>query len=89
MSLSFNDEESFKGAVGSLLFNNPPSDPNTTPQRVELESSSSNCSMPPYERNEDINNPPSDPNSLRRVGSSNSNTAAHQERSEVIDALAT
>ena len=84
MSLSFNDEESFKDAVGSLLFNNPPSDPNTTPQRVELESSSTS-SIPPHERNEDIylNNPSSDPNLLWRVGSSNSNTP-HQERSEVI-----
>ena len=80
-SLSFDDEESFKEAVGSLIFNNPPSDPNTTLQR-ELESSSS---MPPHERNEGIcsNNPPSDPNLLWRVGSSNSNTP-HQERSEVI-----
>ena len=51
MSLSFDDEESFKEAVGSLLFNNPPSDLNinTTLRRVELESSSS---MPPHERND-------------------------------------
>ena len=28
MKLSFDDEESFKEAVGSLCFDNPPSDPN-------------------------------------------------------------
>ena len=28
MKLSFEDEESFKEAVGSLCFNNPPSDAN-------------------------------------------------------------
>ena len=65
MKLSFDDEESFKEAVGSLCFNDPPSDPNTL-QRMG--------SMLPQdsERSEDIrfNNPPSDPNILRRVGSS-------------------
>ena len=65
MKLSFDDEESFKEAVGSLCFNNPPSDPNTL-QRVE--------SMLPEdsERNEDdcFNNSSSDPNILWRVGSS-------------------
>ena len=30
MRLSFDDPESFKEAAGSLRFNNPPSDPNTT-----------------------------------------------------------
>ena len=29
MKLSFDDEESFKEVVGSLCFNEPPSDPNT------------------------------------------------------------
>ena len=29
MGLSFNDEEFFKEAVGSLNFNNPPSDPDS------------------------------------------------------------
>ena len=52
ISLSFDDEESFREAVGSLLFNNPPSDLNinTTLRRVELESSIS--SMPIHERND-------------------------------------
>ena len=30
MRLSFDDTESFKEAAGSLRFNNPPSDPNTS-----------------------------------------------------------
>ena len=34
MKLSFNDEESLKEAVGSLHFNNPPSDPDA-PQQME------------------------------------------------------
>ena len=34
MKLSFNDNESFTEAAGSLCFNNPPSDPNTTHQQV-------------------------------------------------------
>ena len=67
MKLSFDDDESLKEAVGSLRFNNPPSDPNI-PQRTG--------SMLPQdsERNEDIsfNDPPGDPNILRGVGSSNS-----------------
>ena len=46
MGLSFGDEESFKESVGSLNFNNPPSDSDS------LQSSSS---MPPEERNEDPN----------------------------------
>ena len=47
MKLSFDDEESFKEAVGSLCFNDPQSDPNTL-QRMG--------SMLPQdsERNEDI-----------------------------------
>jgi hypothetical protein len=67
MRLSFNDNESFKEVVGSLRFDNSPSDPNSvTLELQELEVGSS--SMPPQERNEDIcfNNPPSDPNSLGR-----------------------
>ena len=47
MGLSFDDEESFKESVGSLKFNNPPSNPDS------LQSSSS--IMPPEERNEDPN----------------------------------
>ena len=32
MSLSFDDEDSFVEAAGSLCFNNPPSDPNSLQQ---------------------------------------------------------
>ena len=74
MRLSFDDEESFKEAAGSLHFNNHPlaSDTDT----LALQRVGSSSSMPPQERNdsEDIcyNNPSSDPNTLRRVGSSSS-----------------
>jgi hypothetical protein len=62
MKLSFEDNESFIEAtgLGSLRFNNPPSDPNTiTHQQVE------SSSAPAQERSEDIcfNNDPS--NDLR------------------------
>ena len=81
MGLSFDDEESLKEGVGSLHFNNPPSDPNTP-------ALGSRDSMPNQEGNEDIgfNNfgsPSDDPNSLRRVGSTSSNIPP-QERIEVI-----
>ena len=70
MRLSFDDEESFKEAAESLRFNNPPSDPNTTPQQM---GSSGRMSLQDSERirNEDgiIQ---SDPNTLRRLGSSSS-----------------
>ena len=46
MKLSYDDEESFKETVGSLNFNNPPSNSDS------LQSSSS---MPPEERNEGPN----------------------------------
>ena len=36
MRLSFDDPESFKEAVGSLRFNNPPSDPNTSSMPPQL-----------------------------------------------------
>ena len=65
MKLSFDDEESLKEAVGSLCFNNPPSDPNT--QRVGSMLSQDSDS----EMNED-NDPPGDLNMLRQVGSSSS-----------------
>ena len=69
MKLSFDDEESFKEAVGSLRFNNPPSDLNTLQPIGSVLPQDS-------EKDEDdiyFNNPPSDPNSiLRRVGSSSS-----------------
>ena len=48
MRLSFDDEESFKEVVGSLHFNNPPSDPNSETQALgEVDSS-----MPTQEENE-------------------------------------
>jgi hypothetical protein len=47
MRMSFDDEESFKEAVGSLCFNNIPTDPNSL-QRV-----GSSSSVPPHE-SEDI-----------------------------------
>ena len=66
MKLSFDDEDSLKEAVGSLRFNNPPSDPNASQQTG---------SMVPQdaERNEDVclNDPPGGSNILQRVGSSN------------------
>ena len=66
MRLSFDDEESFKEAAGSLHFNDPPSDPNS----LQGVGSSNLSSTPPQEnlKNEDIClndlNPPSDPNSI-------------------------
>ena len=70
MKLSFDDQETFKGAIESLRFNN--SDPNTRQQM------GSNNSMPlredsDSEWNEDDNipNSPTTPQ-VRRVGSSNS-----------------
>jgi hypothetical protein len=80
MKLSFDDEESFKEAVGSLRFNNPPSDPDTRQLGVE-----SRSTVPfqdqDQERNENICfiNPTSDP-SLRQMGSSSSMSPL--ERSE-------
>ena len=55
MGLSYNDEESFNEFVGSLNFNNPPSDPDS------LQVVGSSSSMPPEERNED------DPNIILEV----------------------
>ena len=73
MRLSFEDEDSFKEAVGSLCFNNPPSDPNTM---------GSNSSLRPQEWSEDIcfNNPSIDPNTLGGTG--NSSSTPPQERNE-------
>ena len=55
MRLSFDDEESFKEVVGSLRFDNPPSDPDSVPVALTLQEVGSS-SMPPQdsERNEDI-----------------------------------
>ena len=55
MKLSFDDEESFKEIIGSLCFNNPPSDPNSETQaldEVDTLGSSSINSMLPQEMNE-------------------------------------
>ena len=78
MKLSFDDEESFKEAAGSLRFNNPPSDPSIHQQM----GNSGNMPSQDSEKNEDIclNNFTSDPNTLRRIGSSSS--ISPQERSE-------
>ena len=62
MRLSFDDEESFKEAVESLHFYNPPSDLNARQQM----GSSSSMPLQDSERDED-NITPSDPNILRRV----------------------
>ena len=81
MRLSFEDEESFKEAVGSLNFNKPLSDSDSV-QQV----GSSISSMPP-ERKEDIccDNPPSDSNiilEVRRVPVGSSSTQPHWQESE-------
>ena len=82
MGLSFDDEESFKEGVGSLIFYNPPSHPNTP-------ALGSTGSIPLQEMNEDNdirfdNFPSDDPNPLRRVGSSSaSNNILPKERIEV------
>ena len=71
MKLSYDDEESFKESIGSLNFNNSPSDSDSF-QGV------GSSSMPPEERNEDPNITLV-PSEVRRVpvGSSTG-----QERSE-------
>ena len=85
MKLSFDDKESFEETVGSLNFNNPPSDPNSELYRQV----GSRSSMLSQERNKGIcfENPASDPNiipEVRRVpvGTGNSNSTPLQERSE-------
>ena len=78
MRLSSDDDKSFKEAVGSLHFNNPPSNQDS------LQGVGSSSSMPPEERNEDIDIPLSDdPNiilEIRRVAVGSSST--NLERSE-------
>jgi hypothetical protein len=81
MCLSFDDEDSFKEVVGSLRFNNPPSDPNSVALALQEVGGSD---VPPQarERNEDVcfnNDSLSDPNSIGRVG-----RTPPQERSEDI-----
>ena len=61
MKLSFDDEDSLKEAVGSLCFNNPPSDPNTIDSMLAQD--------PETRKNEDIsfNDPPGDPRSSSSI----------------------
>jgi len=84
MRLSFDDEESFKDVIGSLRFDNPPSDPNSVALALQEVGGSD---VPLQERNEDIcfnDDSPSDPNSLAgRVG-----RKSPQERSEDIEIVA-
>jgi hypothetical protein len=83
MRLSFDDEESFKDVVGSLRFDNPPSDPNSVALALQEVGGSG---VPHQERNEDIcfyNDSTSDSNSLGRVG-----RTSPQERSEDIEIVA-
>jgi len=73
--MSFDDEESFKGAVESLRFNS--SDPNARQQM----GSSDSMALEDSERNED-DITPSDPiTSLRRVGSNSSLSIQESRRS--------
>ena len=66
MRLSFNDDESFNGAVESLRFNNPPSDPNA---RQQMGSSTNSMPLQESEGNKDIDNiTSSDPITFRRLG---------------------
>ena len=86
VGLSFNDEESFKEAAGSLKFYNPPSDTSSS----SLQGMGSSSSMLPQERNEDISscfdNPPSDPNIILQAPLENSGSGStppqELERSE-------
>lgn len=90
MGLSFDDEESLNDSVGSLNFNNPPSDSDS----LQGVGSTNGSSMPDEERNaEDIcfDNPPSDddPNIILEVprvpvasSSGSSSSTPPQERSE-------
>ena len=83
MRLSFDDEDSFKEVIGSLRFDNPPSDPNSVVMALQEVDGSG---VPLQERNEDIcfnNDSPSDPNPLGRGGST-----PPQERSDDIDIIA-
>ena len=83
MNLSFDDEDSFKEAAGSLRFNNPQSDPDS----LALQQVGSTSNMPPQERNEDIcfNNSIHDPNSIGQVAVGSSNGTPPQERIEDIE----
>ena len=85
MKLSFEDEDSFKEAVGSLNFNKPPSDPNS----LAL-SEVGNSSIPAQEMNEGIpfNNSPNHLDSLGGAGGSGSADMPPQERNDEIEMVA-
>ena len=61
MRLSIDDEESFKEALGSLNFNNLPSDPDS------LQGVGSSSSSMPFQEDNYFDNPPSDPNTILEV----------------------
>ena len=83
MRLSFDDQESFKEAVGSFRFNNPSSDPNASLRM----GSSSSSSMPLDDSERDEGNiTASDPITLRRLGSSSSLSIQETRRCEDIQA---
>ena len=76
MRMSFDDDESFKGAVESLRFNNASSDSNSQQQMR----SGNSIPLEDTERNED-NITPSDPITFQRVGSSSSLSIQENRRS--------
>ena len=82
MRLSFDDQESFKEAVGSFHFNNPSSDLNAS---LRMGSSSSSMPLDDSERDEG-NITASDPITLRRLGSSSSLSIQETRRCEDIQA---
>ena len=66
MSFDDSDDESFKGAVESLRFNNPPGDPNA---RQQMGNSTNSMPLQESEGNKDIDNiTSSDPITFRRLG---------------------
>ena len=83
MRSSFDDEDSFKEAVESIRFNNPPSDMDL----LALQRVGSSSSLPLQERNEDIccSNPQSDPNTttIQQLGVGSSSGTPSKERFEV------
>ena len=85
MRLSFDDEDSFKeaaaGRLGSLQFNNPPSDPDS----LALQRVGSNSSIPSQERDEDIRytNNPSESITIRQLGVGSNSSTLPQEMIEV------
>ena len=72
MGSSYDDEKSLKETVGSLIFNNPPSDPDS------YQGVGSSSSMLPEEGNED------DLNTILEVQRVAEGSSTGQERSEDI-----